>query len=47
MFKALIFMVVGAYGMYVYQTPGNVDGIVDDVKSTINQTAEDIYKATK
>jgi hypothetical protein len=47
MIKAILFMAVGAYGMYMYQQPGQVDGIVYNLKSTINESASDIYQATK
>lgn len=47
MIRAIIFMAIGAYGMYLYQSQGTFDNIVDDTRSIINQTAEDIYNSTK
>ena len=46
MIKALIFMVIGAVGAYLYMNPGDINGAQDMVKEGINKGAIIIMEAT-
>tara|TARA_B110000240_G_scaffold163208_1_gene183076 strand:- start:1110 stop:1253 length:144 start_codon:yes stop_codon:yes gene_type:complete len=47
MFKAIIFMAIGACGAYLYMNPGDVDGMTNMVKEGVNTGATIIQEATK
>ena len=47
MFKALIFMAVGAVGAYLYMNPGDISGAQDMVKEGINKGATIVQEATQ
>tara|TARA_B100002019_G_scaffold64553_2_gene55377 strand:+ start:2612 stop:2755 length:144 start_codon:yes stop_codon:yes gene_type:complete len=47
MFKAIIFIGLGAVGAYLYMNPGDVDGAMDMMKSGINKGAEIVVEATE
>jgi hypothetical protein len=46
MIKALIFMVIGAVGAYLYMNPGDISGAQDMVKESINKGASIVMEAT-
>jgi hypothetical protein len=47
MFKAIIFIGLGAMGAYLYMNPGDVDGAMDMMKHGINKGAEMVVEATE
>ena len=47
MFKAIIFMAVGAVGAYLYMNPGDVDGATEMLKNGINQGATVVQELTE
>ena len=47
MFKAILFIGIGAVGAYLYMNPGDVEGAKDMVLSGINTGAEYIVEATE
>jgi len=47
MIKAIMFMIIGACGAYLYMNPGDVDGMTDMVKEGVNKGATVIQEATK
>lgn len=46
MIRALIFMVIGAVGAYLYMNPGDISGAQDMVKQGINKGATIVLEAT-
>ena len=46
MLKAILFMAIGAVGVYLYMNPGDVDGATQMLKQGINQGATVIKEAT-
>ena len=47
MFKAILFLVIGAGCAYVYMNPGDVDGMLEMGKTGINKGATVVMEATK
>ena len=47
MFKAIIFIAIGAVGAYLYMNPGDVDGATDMLKQGINKGATVVQEATQ
>jgi hypothetical protein len=47
MFKAIIFIGVGALGAYLYMNPGDVDGAVEMLKHGVNTGANMVAEATR
>ena len=47
MIKALIFMVIGAIGAYLYMNPGDVIGAQEMVINGINKGATIVQEATE
>ncbi len=47
MIKALIFMVIGAVGAYLYMNPGDVTGAQEMVINGINKGATIVQEATE
>lgn len=47
MFKAILFIGIGAVGAYLYMNPGDVDGAVVMLKQGVNTGAEYIVEATE
>tara|TARA_B100001057_G_scaffold456469_1_gene503892 strand:+ start:140 stop:283 length:144 start_codon:yes stop_codon:yes gene_type:complete len=47
MIKALIFMVIGAVGAYLYMNPGDVTGAQEMVINGINKGATIVQEATQ
>ena len=47
MFKAIMFIAIGAVGAYLYMNPGDVDGATEMLKNGINQGATVIQEATE
>tara|TARA_B100001057_G_scaffold306455_1_gene306578 strand:+ start:1858 stop:2001 length:144 start_codon:yes stop_codon:yes gene_type:complete len=47
MFKAIIFMALGAMGAYLYMNPGDVQGSVEMLKDGVNKGATIVQEATK
>ena len=47
MFKAIIFMALGAMGAYLYMNPGDVQGSVEMLKARVNKGATIVQEATK
>ena len=40
MFKAIIFIAIGAVGAYLYMNPGDVDGSLEMLKQGVNKGAQ-------
>lgn len=47
MIKAIIFMVVGAVGAYLYMNPGDVDGAKEMMRQGANSLGQVIVEATE
>ena len=47
MFKAIVFIGIGAVGAYLYMNPGDVDGATEMLKQGVNQGATIIKEATE
>ena len=47
MFKAIIFIAIGAGGAYLYMNPGDVDGATEMLKQGINKGATVVQEATQ
>ena len=47
MIKALIFMVIGAVGAYLYMNPGDITGAQEMVINGINKGATIVQEATE
>lgn len=47
MFKAIIFIAIGAVGAYLYMNPGDVDGSLEMLKQGVNKGATLIQEATQ
>lgn len=47
MFKAILFIGIGAVGAYLYMNPGDVDGAIGMLKQGVNTGAEYIVEATE
>ncbi len=47
MIKALIFMVIGAVGAYLYMNPGDITGAQDMIKGGLNKGATIVQEATQ
>ena len=47
MFKAFIFMAVGAIGAYLYMNPGDINGAQDMIMDGINKGATIVQEATQ
>jgi hypothetical protein len=47
MIKAIVFFTLGMGAMYLYQNPGDFDGMLDAGKGAINQAGQLIVDSTK
>lgn len=47
MIKAVIFMLVGAVGTYLYLNPGDVDGVLEMGRDGVNTAATIVQEATQ
>lgn len=47
MFKAIVFIAIGAVGAYLYMNPGDVDGATEMLKQGVNQGATIVKEATE
>ena len=45
--KALVFLVLGAAGMYLYLNPGDIDGLTETARSAANSAGTFIVENTK
>jgi len=44
--KAIILILIGAAGMYLYMTSGDMDGLIKTVKAVANEGATYVKNAT-
>jgi hypothetical protein len=47
MFKAILFIAIGAVGAYLYMNPGDVDGATEMLKQGINKGATVVQELTE
>ena len=47
MFKAILFIAIGAVGAYLYMNPGHVDGATEMLKQGINKGATVVQELTE
>ena len=47
MFKAILFLVIGAGAAYLYMNPGDVDGMLQMGKDGIHRGATVLHEVTK